>query len=71
MIGEEITVTVLGVKGNEVKLAFWAPKKVPIHREEVYDRICREKMEWAGVKPGVTTVGQHIEGLRRSLQTES
>jgi len=39
----EIEVTVLGVRGNQVKLGFKAPKNIPVHREEVYDRIEREK----------------------------
>lgn len=42
-IGDDITVTVLGVKGNQVRLLFDAPKKVNIHRKEVYERIQREQ----------------------------
>jgi carbon storage regulator len=38
-IGEEVTVTVLGVKGGQVRLGFTAPPDVAVHREEVYDRI--------------------------------
>jgi carbon storage regulator len=37
--GEEVTVTVLGVKGNQVRLGFKAPKDVTVHREEVYERL--------------------------------
>jgi carbon storage regulator len=43
MIGNEITVTVLGVKGNQVRLGVNAPKSVAVHREEVFDRIENER----------------------------
>jgi carbon storage regulator len=43
MIGNEVTVTVLGVKGNQVRIGVNAPKDVAVHREEIYDRIKREE----------------------------
>lgn len=45
MIGEDVTITVLGVKGNQVRVGINAPKSIAVHREEIYERIKREQQE--------------------------
>ena len=45
MIGSDVTVTVLGVKGNQVRIGVNAPRDVAVHREEIFERIKREEQD--------------------------
>jgi carbon storage regulator len=58
MIGDSVTVTVLGVKGNQVRIGITAPKDVAVHREEIYQRIHRAE---GGDAPAVAEPSE--EGL--------
>lgn len=43
MVGDEVTVSVLGIKGNQIRIGIKAPKEVGVHREEIYERIKAEQ----------------------------
>lgn len=43
MVGDDVTITILGVHGNQARLGITAPKSIAVHREEIYERIKRER----------------------------
>jgi carbon storage regulator len=51
MIGNDVTVTVLGVKGNQVRIGVNAPRDVAVHREEIFERIKREEQDGGSNTP--------------------
>jgi carbon storage regulator len=54
MIGNDVTVTILGVKGNQVRVGVNAPRDVAVHREEIFERIKREEQDGGGASPRTT-----------------
>ncbi len=48
VIGDNVTITVLGVKGNQIRVGIEAPRDVPVHREEIHQRILKERAEGVG-----------------------
>ena len=57
MIGNDVTLTILGVKGNQVRIGITAPKDVAVHREDIYERIQRGDDAEAGAKSRASTEG--------------
>jgi len=59
MIGDEVTVTVLGVKGNQVRMGINAPRTVAVHREEIFERIKHEVQDGTFVTPSEPKSPEH------------
>ena len=54
MIGDEIVVTIVDIRGDKVRLGIDAPQDIPVHRQEVYDAIQRENRKAGQVQPNET-----------------
>ncbi len=64
MIGDEIEITVVDIRGDKVRLGITAPSSIPVHRKEVYEAIKRENRQATQVDPN--DLAQADEKLRRS-----
>lgn len=58
MIGDDVTMTILGVKGNQVRVGINAPRDVAVHREEIYERIKRGRQGAVAPAPGAPSSGE-------------
>ncbi len=52
MIGDDVEVTIVDIRGDKVRLGITAPRSIQVHRKEVYDAIKRENQQAAGLSPG-------------------
>jgi carbon storage regulator len=68
MIGDDIQITIVDIRGDKVRLGINAPTHVPVHRKEVYDAIQRENRAAAQMKPDELTNVIHPPGVDRNDQ---
>ena len=66
MIGDDVEITIVDVRGDKVRLGITAPKSIPVHRREIYDAIQREKNGEGGSKPEANATE-----AKPNLKTES
>lgn len=64
MIGDDIVLTIVDIRGDKVRLGIDAPQDVPVHRREVYEAIQRENQRAAQVQPGDTDELKRVPGRR-------
>ena len=63
MIGDDITITTLGVRGSQVRLGVNAPEDVPVHREEIYLRIQQEQ-----TREQINAAQRELDELRKERE---
>ena len=56
MIGDNIVITIVDIRGDKVRLGIAAPQDIPVHRQEVYEAIKRENMQATGMQPEDTAM---------------
>lgn len=60
MIGDEVEITIVDVRGDKVRLGITAPKSIPVHRREIYDAIQREKAQKTDVEAQADGNNEHV-----------
>lgn len=70
IIGDNIVITVVDIRGDKVRLGIQAPTEIPVHRQEVYEAIKRENQRAAGAEPDEVGVASRPASLRRRPRTD-
>ncbi len=65
MIGDDVEITIVDIRGDKVRIGITAPTHIPVHRKEVYEAIQRENRAAAGLKPDDLPPGSGRTGRRR------
>ena len=71
MIGDDVEITIVDVRGDKVRLGITAPKKIPVHRREIYDAIQREKAQKAAGEAEATDVKDQTDNADKTEAKES
>ena len=68
MIGDDVEITIVDVRGDKVRLGITAPKQIPVHRREIYDAIQREKAEKARAEAPAKASEEQVEKTEEPTQ---
>lgn len=71
MIGDEVKITVVEVRGDQVKLGITAPKRISVHREEIFLEIRKENIKAAASQIGLGELGQIWKSKRKTEEKEN